>query len=344
MATMTVSKSRRLVNPGRKRKLSALQKLFFGSKRQRAAVARKGNPKRRKATYQRATGKRKTVSYRKRKRNVGHIVTVLPAGLNPGRRKRRFKKNAKNRLVIVNGRSSMAKGSGRVISGYGSTVMNKGRKRMAKRRTRRVNSHRVTRRRRRNPVYRGRIRRGMYKYSSNPRRRRSYSRRRRNPGVTRHHRRYRRNPFGIGGSGIATKVLGVIGGVAVTKLLCGFLPATFQTGIMGYAATAAIAVLQGKLVGKFSKSPQLGTDMMVGGLAYLTAKVLNDFLPSIGSYTGIAGIGLIGPSSFYTPQVNRNNSMGAFMVPQAVTGYVGANMPAPVAHAGVGRLRRTGRL
>jgi hypothetical protein len=144
-------------------------------------------------------------------------------------------------------------------------------------------------------------------------------------------------------TGTAGRVLGVVGGVAVTKLLCGFLPASLATGILGYLATGAVAVLQGKLVAKFAKSEALGNDMMVGGLAYLAAKIMNDFFPSIGAYTGISGMGLIGGSSFYNPQVNLNGSMGRFVVPSAVTQYVAGAMPVATSR-GVGSMRRTGRL
>jgi hypothetical protein len=136
-------------------------------------------------------------------------------------------------------------------------------------------------------------------------------------------------------------VVGVLGGVAVTKLLAGFLPATFSSGILSYLGIGAIAVIQGKVIGKISKSPALGNDFMVGGLAYLTAKLLSDFLPSLGGYTGISGMGLIGGSSFYNPQVNQQGSMGTFVLPSAVSGAIPVAMPAK---AGVGTLRRMGRL
>lgn len=317
----TISKVRRLVNPGRKRKLSPLQKLFFGSKRQRATV--KANRSKRK----RVTA-RKTVT-RKRKRNVGSIITVWPKGKsNPGRKyKRRKKSNRGKRVIIVNKGERMA--------------------------TKRRRARRVIHRRRRRAVANPSVRRRRRRTVGVSRRRRTYSvRRRRNPGVKRYSRRrrsgvrragrrhVRRNPGML--TGTAGRVLGVVGGVAVTKLLCGFLPAQLSTGILGYASTAAIAVLQGKMVGKFSKSSALGNDMLIGGLAYLTAKVLNDFFPSIGSYTGISGMGLIGPSSFYTPQVNQMGNMGAFQVPNAIRGAIASSMP--VASRGVGTMRRTGRL
>lgn len=344
MATM--SKVRRLTNPGkRKRKMSLLQRMFFGSKRQRSAIKTKKNPSRRKskkeynkrsiAQLSRWGGKRAAKRYmkRRRKRNISSIVTVTKRNPGKGTRKRTKKGTIKRVWLRKRNRRNSGK---RVV------VINKGVKRMATRRRRRVSrAPRRYKRRIRNVVYRGRVKRGMYKYSSNPgRRRKRYSRRRRsNPGRRRIGRR--RNPgiMGVGG-GTVTSVMGVVGGVAVTKLLCGFLPASLNSGILGYLATGVIAVMQGKLVGKFSKSSALGHNMMVGGLAYLAAKVLNDFLPSVGGYTGISGMGLIGGSSFYNPQVNQNGSMGSFVLPSAVSGM---QMMAP-ANAGVGRLRRTGRL
>lgn len=195
---------------------------------------------------------------------------------------------------------------------------------------------RVTHRRRRN--YGTKVGRSWSSYSTR-RRRRNPGRRRRSVRV--HRRHYRRNPGML--SGTAGRVVGVLGGVAVTRLLTGFLPAQLQTGILGYFGIGAVAVLQGKMIGKFTKSPALGTDMLVGGLAYLGAKILNDFLPSLGGYVGISGMGMIGPSSFYTPQVNAGNSMGQFVAPAAVSQAIGARMPV-VANSGVGSMRRRNRL
>ena len=356
----TISKVRRLTNPGMfskvKRKLSPLQKMFFGSKRQRAAVQQNAGRMSWRKTKKRikqsvGVARFKSGSARilgkppkHRKRNVGSIITVWPKGhSNPGRKYKRrvVRRNggAKNRLVIVNPGGKMSKGSGRVISGYGSTVMNRGKRKVAtkRRRTRRTVIH--NRRRRRNSGTR--VGRSWSTYTKrtkrrNPGRRVVHHRRRR--VANRYHRR--RNPGML--TGTAGRVLGVVGGVAVTKLLTGFLPAMFATGFMAYIGIGAIAVIQGKLVAKFAKSEALGNDMMVGGLAYLAAKVLNDFFPSIGAYTGMAGMGMIGGNSFYVPQVNRAGSMGNFLIPPAISSYVAGAMP--VAHAGVGTMRRTGRL
>lgn len=337
----TTIKSRRLVNPGRKkRKLSALQKLFFGSKRQRSAVAKKRNPPKgfrkfsvaKSKAYKQAT---RVIRKHKRKRNVGSIITVWPKS-NPARRKkysRRKKSNRGKKVIIVN------KGEGMAIT-----------------RRRRSRKARVTRRRRNYGTRTGRSwstytkRSGKRRNPGTRRRRRSvsvvgrkrYTRRRHarrsNPG---RRRSYRRNPGML--TGTAGRILGVVGGIAVTKLLCSFVPASLQTGPLGYLTTGAVAVLQGKMVGKFSKNASLGNDMLVGGLAYLTAKILNDFFPSIGSYTGISGMGMIGGSSFYTPQVNVNGSMGTFVAPAATRNVISGAMSAMNAK-GVGTMRRTGRL
>src|ERR1035437_9756680 len=131
----TISKVRRLTNPGMfskvKRKLSPLQKMFFGSKRQRAAIANSGKGR----TLGQLSKKLKSKRYRlskvgsviKRKRNVGSIITVWPKGhSNPGGKVKRWRRKgvrkakpvakrnggAKNRLVIVNPGGRMAKGSG----------------------------------------------------------------------------------------------------------------------------------------------------------------------------------------------------------------------------------------
>lgn len=327
-------KRRRLVNPGKKRRnLSPLQKLFFGTKRQRAAVkANKGKKRRRNVAMGYRGSKRVAKSWtqgitsrpvRRRKRNISSIVTVSPAKRNPGRRK--YKKRNSRKVIVVN----------------------KGRKRMATKR--RVVRRRTYRRKRNYGTQKGRswsyyaprpsgIKR---KKKGNPGRVR---RRRVSRGVSRHHRR-RRNPgfLSMGGGGTMTSVAGVVGGLALTKVLCGFVPPQFTAGVLGYLATGVIAVAQGKLAGKVFKSPTLGHNMMVGGLAYLAAKVLNDFLPSVGGYTGISGMGLIGGGSFYNPQVNQNGSMGSFVLPAATMGAIAANMPA-TATTGVRGLRRTGRL
>lgn len=208
------------------------------------------------------------------------------------------------------------------------------------RRRRRLNPRRYHRRRRNAGTARGRSwsfrspRALRAKMSRNPGRRR----RRRNV----HHRRhYRRNPMGLHMTGTMTSVLGVLGGLALTRTICTFVPAQFATGILGYAATGIIAVGQGQLVGKVSKNAMLGHYFMVGGLAYMVNKMLNDFIPTLGGYTGI---GLIGGSSFYVPQVNMNGSMGSFVLPGAVTGAIGAAMVPATTTTGVRGLRRTGRV
>lgn len=297
-------KHRRFVNPGRRKR---------NAKRQRANVRKKNAGRSKYGSLEAKRYHKSALQGKRRKKNVSHIVVIRRKNPSKKRRYSRRRKSNPRKVVIVN---------------------------MARRRRRTANKGR----RHRNVVYQGRIKRGFYKYSNPGRRRAS------NPGMYRRHKHHnvrqysrRRNPGMF--SGTMGKVLGVVGGLAVTKLLMGFVPASLNSGVLGYLTTGVVAVAQGKLIGKVSKSAALGEDMMVGGLAYLAARILNDFLPSIGGYTGISGMGLIGGSSFYVPQVPMGGNMGRFVTPSAVSGAIVASAPPPsVKTAGVGILRRTGRL
>ena len=335
----TVTKLRKLVNPGRrrrnatKRRLSPLQKLYFGSKRQRAAVTNRGKRKRNAGPNSFRKTKKRMKSYlkpkarkylpiRKRKRNVSSIVTVWPLGhANPGRKRRSRKRNTR-KVVVINKGAKMA------------------RKRRNRSKIRNVRHYR----RRRN--YGTRTGRSWSTYSlsgrfgkkrkGNPGRRR-----RRNPSMRRYHRR--RNPGML--TGVMGRIAGGIGGIAVTKLLMGFVPTSFTGGVLGPIVSAVVAVAQGKLIGKVSKNSQLGDDFMVGGLMYAVATALNQFFPTAGSYTGISGMGLIGGSSFYTPQVSVPGNMGQFVLPQMVSNMAIAPGPQPnMVAGGVGSVRRRGRM
>ena len=202
----------------------------------------------------------------------------------------------------------------------------------------RVARRRYTRRRRSNPVIHHRRRR-----RSNPvaRRHRRYSRR--NPGMRRYHRR--RNPGFV--SGTAGKIIGVIGGAAVTKLLtetaAGSVSA-ISSGFPMYIAGAVISFLQGKLVSKFMHNPALGENMAVGGYTYVVLKAMTDLLPSIPLPFGVSGLGLLtSANNWGPPWVNVGSSMTRYVRP----GGTVAAFPAPVSAPGMGRLgkvRRMGRL
>lgn len=192
-----------------------------------------------------------------------------------------------------------------------------------RRRRRKVNAHR---RRRHNPV-------SVY------RRRRNYSVRRR-----RHYSRgRRRNPSMGGMSGDATVVAGIISGAAVTRLIVGFVPATWNTGIPGYIVAAVAAVLQGQVVSKAFKKPAFGKYMTWGGLTYLGLKIINDFMPALGAYTGfgVSGLGLTARTDgFTTPQVYQFGSMGKVQLPNSVATMIQASQM----KAGVHGLPRIGRV
>jgi len=222
------------------------------------------------------------------------------------------------------------------------------------RRRRRVNvSHR--RRRRSNPVARVHRRRRRAVVHHHRRRRRSNPGvvvRYRNRGVRRHHHRRRGNPGGRSFfSGSFGKVAGVLGGAAVTGVLTKMVPASINTGIMGYVSTGVVAFLQGKIVGKVFKNASLGNDMVVGGLVYLGLRILSDMFPSLAAYIPFSmnGMGLITSSNFYVPQVPLPGSMASFVrpagVPAAVVMPASSGMHGVVTNSAGSRLsmRRMGR-
>ena len=375
----SVSRPYRLVNPGRKRKrnagkrLSLKQKLFFGSARQRAAarVSLKGNRGKKKNThYLGKAGALKSLGGKH-----GFIYTN-------GRRRKNVRKNVKyvralgtNYSVIYKGKNTASQGTkpgylyssnprkkrkkniGQILTVFNpgqskNKLMNRGkRSNMAKRRRRNSlkSMFRPRRRRRSNPSYRRRRR-------SNPvmrryRRRRVVARRsnrRRNPGRVRHYSR-RRNPGFL--TGTAGKIVGVLGGAALTSLLTSTLAGSVSaitSGIPLYIAGAVIAFLQGKLVDKFMHNQVLGENMQVGGYAFVVLTVLHDMVPSLPNpFSNLNGLGLLTTSNNWGPPwVNVGSSMTRFVRP----GGTVAAFPAPVAPAsmngmrGMGRLRRGGRL
>ena len=219
--------------------------------------------------------------------------------------------------------------------------MNPGKVGNMKRRRRNSSKRRATPRR--NPVVR---RRRRVARRSNPftvvhHRLRS---RRRNPSrvvyASRRRRfnpRRRRNPD-LRSTG--TKVLGIIGGAALTKLVTAMLPASFQTGILKYIGTGIVALGLGWGVNKFGHSPTLAENVTAGGLTLLGLEILSDLVPGIAAYSGlsVSGMGnVLASSSFYSPQVNSGNSMTRFITPAGVT----MAMPAISAKKG---LKGMGRL
>lgn len=217
-----------------------------------------------------------------RRRNVGEILTILPA--NPGR-KRRSKVAAKAR------RRNRGRASNRTRNRRHNRTYNR--------------RHNVVRHRRRNSP------KVVVRYRN--RRRHNAGRRRRNQGS-----------FLAGDAG---KVIGVLGGAAVTGIITGFLPASLTSGTMGYITTAVTAVVLGQLAGKMTHNRSLGTFITVGGLLIVGLQLVGQFFPSLQlpftTTSGTSGLGLLTSSNFFVPQVNLPGSMASFVAPAAI--------PAPMA-------------
>jgi hypothetical protein len=312
-------RTRRLSNPSKrrsknpKRRMSLAQKLHFGTARQRAA-ARLSLKGRKNPGYKkmRKRGQHMTAQYRyrvksklsrggytsnprrkKRVKNIGEIVSISLAGLNPGKKRRKVTMAAHRRR-----RRKVNAGTHR-------------------RRTRRANPARTYRRRKHHTVARRR--------RSNPG---MHRRRRRNPvyAMRRINRGRRRNPSMAGvTSGTIGKALGVIGGAIGSKYLTQLALGGNNTGIMGYGGNLVASIALGWAAGKVTKSKDFGTMVAVGGIAALVLRVLSDNT-SIGQYVNLSlsgagkggdlGLGIIQDSSFPVPQVAAPGSMTSFLVPR----------------------------
>lgn len=344
MPTVTTVKRRRLVNAGRRRRhnakrrhLTPKQIRFFGSKRQRAALK---NRSRRKHSARRNRGGISSVS-RKAFRRGGEGTRSSRYHYKAQSHARRRTMREESGMPVRRNRSRRRrrKHNVRSIVTVYPMHMNAGRRKnvAARRRHRR---HNARRHRRHNVVYQRRLSRGRYAYTSNVGRRR---RRRHNVHHRRRHNQGRVRRAGAALGGTATKVLSIIGGATVTKLISDLLPPTFQTGVLGYLGVGVVAVAQGQILGRMMRSSAMTENLTAGGLVYLTIKILNDFVPSIAGTLGLRGMGLIAPTQgFAVPLVNQGGSMGMFVRP----GFV----PAPYVPAATGALgslqsiRRGGRV
>jgi hypothetical protein len=207
------------------------------------------------------------------------------------------------------------KGGGRVISGYGSTVMNPRRRKrnpggshkivINGARKRKNSSHR--RRTKRNPELVSfllgnpakRSNKGMARSRKRTKRAASHrsnagTRRRRVTKAVRHHSRRRSNP-GMGSIGSpktwvmggAGALAGFVGSAAIPQMILG----AGNTGVAGYAATAAAAVGLG-LLSHFLLPRQLAVTagVVAGGFGNLLRRIISDQTP-FGGYLSNTGMG-----------------------------------------------------
>ena len=347
----TIGKPVTLVNPGKRKRLTVLQKLHFGTARQRAAAKARLSGKRHNPTKYKRIG-----ANRKEKRSRSHAQQEYHAKRRARRLTRRFSGTQQNVGEIITIRPLTNSGTVRIYKKKRRTtkVKNMARKsskrRLAGLKAARTRKRRMSARRsshRTNPGHRRRSyrrRRAVTNYAA-PRRRRSHRRRIGNPGVRRRRRGGYRNPGML--TGDFGTALQIIAGAFVTNFAAGFLPSGLNSGVPGYIAIALIAMLQGKAVGKLLKNPRLGNNMVIGGYVYLAVKIANDFFPSLGlGLSGMRGLGIIGPSSFWTPQVPVMGSMGNFVQPGMLRGAIASAAPPQTATGmrGLGSVRRIGRM
>ena len=257
-----------IANPAR-RKMSAKQIRFFGTKRQKAGLRakRKRNSPRwslrkaistyshqrkggteigrsiKRAVQQRNTAHRRRTSPRPVRRNLGEQV-LLTLG-NPASKRRQVAKHRK--------------------------------------RTKKHTTASVHHRRRSS--------------QSNPRRR--YSARRTNRAV-RHNRR-RRNPMGGSWGAEVTQALYIIAGAIGSKLGAQMVLGTSNTGFMGYGANLAAGGILAYAAKAVLKNDAAAKGIFAGAVVQVVLRLITDYTP-FGQYASLQGVGDYMASNWVTPQ------------------------------------------
>ena len=239
----------------------------------------------------------------------------------------------------------------KVITGYGSTVMNPGKTNVVFNKGKRANpKHRRKTRRSTKPA-RKRNLGGIFALSANPAKRsKSMARTRKRKSSSKHHRRAgsaRRNPTrrvhhrrrsnpGFGGLGSPQDWLyggvGVIAGVVGTRALPQLILGASNTGIMGYFANAAATALLTFAAHFASRSKVLAASVLAGGAASILSRVIQDY-SLLGSYSAQVGLGDYLMSDFLTPQALTNGLKNAQL---RQPGWAGSNIPVNVQGANAG--------
>lgn len=298
------SRVTRVANPRRgrarrrnaRRKLSAKQIMHFGTKRQRAALKSARKRKRTRAGSAANPKRRRSV----KRRNSPRVRVIYRTKANPRKRARRRRSNPA--LLVTLGSVNPKRRTSKMATRRRRRRSTNRRRRVSnpRRRTRRVSNVRRARRRRTN--------RRRTVVVANPHHRRRYSRRRRRATNRRRNgrRHYRRNPSIFGrssGKDLFKMAGGVLAGVAVTKLIPGWVPASIASsipsgGVMAVIVSAASAFVTGFALSKVD--PEFGQAAYLGGFAQTISVAMNAFLPS--SISGTFSLGDLVNGNFVVPQ------------------------------------------
>lgn len=305
----TVRKARKLTNPSKRKrkgrkKLTAKQVKYFGTPAQKAALRSK----------RRSAGKK---AHRKSKRDYGTVhgrswSRAAPKSRQPKRvskrkpPKKHKKAKRKNISEIVTfPLAGLGLNPGGKMAGYKKHKKHK--------------------------EYKAHKKHGGY-YKKN------------NPGYHVHHRR-QHNPGLAGMKGMFGDALSIIGGAVATRYTTQLVLRGNNMGVVGYVGNLVSAFVLGWGSGKVFKSAKIGQMVTLGGITALALRLLQDVTP-VGKFVNLSlsglgrggdiGLGIIVPSSFYTPQVQLPGSMTQFVTPSAISAAIAASAPARSGLRGLG--------
>jgi hypothetical protein len=161
----------------------------------------------------------------------------------------------------------------------------------------------------------------------------STSHRRRYQMKTKPVRRHRqhKNPDFLG-SGM--EAIGILVGVAVQKVVKGFVPSTLTAGnaLMTTGVSFALALLIGKGADMVMKGKPIGKGVALGALASAASDAINAFVPQLSGTIGLNGLGVYQNAIFAVPENPIMRGLPAPSVPVAAKGMGGA-MTAAFGHS-----------
>jgi hypothetical protein len=146
----------------------------------------------------------------------------------------------------------------------------------------------------------------------------------------RRHRQHK-NPDFLG-SGM--EAIGILVGVAVQKVVKGFVPSTLTAGnaLMTTGVSFALALLIGKGADMVMKGKPIGKGVALGALASAASDAINAFVPQLSGTIGLNGLGVYQNAIFAVPENPIMRGLPAPSVPVAAKGMGGA-MTAAFGHS-----------
>jgi hypothetical protein len=265
-----------IANPARRRKprarkkMSAKQIKFFGTKAQRSALKRRKNTggsfrKTKKRLKKRGTFHPSEYWFRKKSASRGSTQRFGVSLKKPRKKKKNAAQNSHRK------RSNPGRRTRRNVGEVVSLVLGNPSRRKTK------GKSMAKARRRKNPSHTRRTRRHVA------------------------HRTHHRNPTGVSWGSEITNALFIVGGAVGSKLGAQMILGTNNTGVIGYAGNLAVGGVLAWLTASVMKNRPAAKAVFAGSVVQVVLRAIADYTP-FGQYTQQLGMGDYMASNWVTPQ------------------------------------------